>query len=103
MGNYNKILAETKHPFLEHPNIERDFVDKIYEQLLRLHNIVVNELLYLKTGKEYLWPFSNPPYLSDEKDISIASYDGKLKGKELYREYLAEKYGKRKNFNTDSS
>lgn len=108
--NPQGFLAETKHPFLEYPNIERDFcenqielitgvctsVDEIYEQLLRLHNVVVNELLYLETGKEYLWPFSNPPYLSGEKDISIASFDGKLKGKELYREYLAEKYGKRK-------
>lgn len=108
--NPQGFLAETKHPFLEYPNIERDFcenqielitgvctsVDEIYEQLRRLHNVVVNELLYLETGKEYLWPFSNPPYLSGEKDISIASFDGKLKGKELYREYLAEKYGKRK-------
>lgn len=56
----------------------------------------VKILLHLKTGKELLWPFSNPPYVLGENDIHIANYKGKLRGKELYREYLAEKYGKRK-------
>ena len=58
--------------------------------------MAVTTLLHLKTGKELMWPFSNPPYVLGEKDIPIASYEGVLRGKELYREYLAGKYGKRK-------
>jgi glutamate--cysteine ligase len=56
----------------------------------------VTKLLYLNTGKEFLWPFSNPPYVKNEDDIPIASYQGSLHGKTMYREYLAKKYGKRK-------
>ena len=58
--------------------------------------MAVTTLLHLKTGKELMWPFSNPPYVLGKKDIPIASYEGVLRGKELYREYLAGKYGKRK-------
>lgn len=56
----------------------------------------VKKLLHLETGKELLWPFSNPPYVKGEQDITIASFYGELKGKERYREYLAKKYGKKK-------
>lgn len=103
-------LAHTSHPFLNNPNMERDFcenqtelitdiaesIDEAWGQLAALQNKAVITLLHLKTGKELLWPFSNPPYVKGEKDIPIASYQGELRGKERYREYLAEKYGKRK-------
>ncbi|MCM1496170.1 MAG: hypothetical protein NC089_10285 [Bacteroides sp.] len=103
-------LAHTRHPFLNNPNMERDFcenqtelitdiaesVDGAWEQLAALQKKAVITLLHLKTGKELLWPFSNPPYIKSEKDIPIASYQGQQQGKERYREYLAEKYGKRK-------
>lgn len=103
-------LAHTKHPFMNNPNMERDFcenqtelitdvmdsVEEVWEQLAGLQKKAVKTLLHMKSGKEFLWPFSNPPYVLGEKDIPIASYQGELRGKELYREYLAGKYGKKK-------
>ena len=108
--NSEGFLAHTKHPFPNHPNIDRDFcenqvelitnvhdsVDGMYGELETLHKQVVKTLFNMPAGREFLWPFSNPPYVKGEKDIPIASFDGKLKGKERYREYLASKYGKKK-------
>lgn len=106
----NGYLAHTKHPFPDNPNIDRDFcenqveiitnvcssVEEMYRQLSELHKTVVRKLYGQDHGREYLWMFSNPPYVRGERDIPIASYEGNLKGKELYREYLAQKYGKKK-------
>lgn len=108
--NGNGFLSHTRHPFPNHPNIDRDFcenqvelitdvhdsVDGLWNQISVLHKQVVRTLYNLPSGREFLWPFSNPPYVKGEKDIPIASFDGKLKGKERYREYLASKYGKKK-------
>lgn len=104
------FLAHTKHPFMDNPNMERDFCENqtelitdvadspenVWDQLFDLQKKAVTTLFHLKTGRELMWPFSNPPYVLGEKDIPIASYEGALRGKELYREYLAGKYGKRK-------
>jgi glutamate--cysteine ligase len=104
------FLSHTKHPFPDNPNMERDFcenqtelitnvaksTDGVWEELSSLHQKAVKTLLELETGKEFLWPFSNPPYVKGEHDIPIASFQGHLRGKELYREYLASKYGKKK-------
>lgn len=104
------FLAHTSHPFADNPNIERDFcenqtelitnvypsADEAWNHLVTLHKEVVRKLQHLSTGRELLWPFSNPPYVQGEKDIPIAHYQGVLKGKEQYREYLAGKYGKKK-------
>lgn len=104
------FLSHTKHPFRDNPHMERDFcenqmelitevsrsADEVWEQLALLQKKAVKTLQDLKTGKEFLWPFSNPPYVRGEQDIPIANYRGGLRGKELYRKYLAEKYGKRK-------
>lgn len=103
-------LAHTNHPFMDISNIDRDFcenqieiitdvcdsVDEVYEQLTYFHNIAVKRLYNLEEGKEYVWNFSNPPYVKGEVDIPIARFDGNLRGKEIYREYLASKYGKKK-------
>ena len=70
-------LAHTRHPFIDNPNMERDFcenqtelitdvtgsVEEAWENLAALQKKAVKTLLNLKTGKEYLWPFSNPPYV----------------------------------------
>jgi glutamate--cysteine ligase len=104
------FLAHTKHPFPDDPRMERDFcenqtelitdvaqsADEVWEKLAYLQKKAVKTLLYLNSGKEFLWPFSNPPYVKNEDDIPIASYQGSLHGKTMYREYLAKKYGKRK-------
>lgn len=104
------FLSHTKHPFQNNPSIERDFcenqteiitgvgnnVDEVYSQLESLHEAVVKKIYSLESGKEYLWPFSNPPYVKNEEDIPIATFAEELKEKEIYRNYLSEKYGKKK-------
>lgn len=104
------FLAHTAHPFGNNPHIDRDFCENqveivtdifddtssAFNQLSELHNNVVKKLKSLETGGEILWLFSNPPYVKGENDIPIASFKGSLKGKEIYRKYLAEKYGKKK-------
>jgi len=106
----NGFLSHTPHPFEGHPNIDRDFcenqveiitgicdsIDKVYDEISKLHEFTVKTLYNLESGKEYLWNFSNPPYVRGEKDIPVATFTGNLKGKELYRQYLAKKYGKKK-------
>ncbi len=103
-------LSHTKHPFQNNPNIDRDFcenqveivtdicdsTDKLYAHLTELHNTLISTLGRLETGRELLWLFSSPPYIKSEKDIPVASFKGILKGKELYRQYLAKKYGSKK-------
>ncbi|MCI5623962.1 glutathione synthase, partial [Anaerostipes sp.] len=104
------FLPKTKHPFPNHPNIERDFcenqieiitdvfysIPEVYQQLLSIQQFILKELANLNTGPEFLWPFSNPPYIRNEDDIHIATYSNHWKTKEEYRKYLAKKYGKRK-------
>ena len=100
-------LAQTKHPFGEHRNIDRDFCENQVEiigdvfntpeeligQLLELENEIDAELV---KNNEYLWPFSNPPRFGSEDEIPVADFRGSLRSKSLYRYYLAEKYGKKK-------
>lgn len=104
------FLAHTPHPFTESEKIDRDFCENqieiitgvngsaeaVYEELKGLHNTAVRRLYHLKSGREYIWNFSNPPFVKSEEDIPIAKFHGEFHGKELYREYLAEKYGKKK-------
>ena len=108
--NKDGFLSHTSHPFGSNPHIDRDFCENqveivtdvfgdtssVFNQLSDLHNTVVKKLLNLESGGEILWLFSNPPYVKGESDIPIANFKGSLKGKEIYRKYLAEKYGKKK-------
>lgn len=104
------FLSHTKHPFDGNTHIDRDFcenqvelitnvcysVQDLYDEITGLRSKVMTELKNLDFGSEYLWQFSNPPYVKGEEDIPIASFSGELKEKEIYRNYLAEKYGKKK-------
>lgn len=106
----NGYLCHTLHPFLNNPYIDRDFcenqvelitdpcasVEEAYRDLAIIHRETVKSLYTMESGKEFLWPFSNPPYVKGEKDIPVASFQGELKNKEFYRQYLASKYGKKK-------
>ena len=106
----NGFLSHTKHPFDGNVHIDRDFcenqveiitnvcysVQDLYDKISELRNTVMNKLNNLESGSEYLWQFSNPPYVKGEDDIPIASFSGELKEKEIYRQYLSKKYGKRK-------
>lgn len=102
-------LSQEKHPFTNNPQIDRDFSESQIELITKPHNTTketlndltqlqkqtAEKLLQLKTGEEYLWPFSNPPKIT-ENQIKIAQYTGDKKEKTIYRQYLAKKYGKKK-------
>lgn len=105
-------IAMTPHPFgnkAKHPFILTDFSesqveigtevcanpDQVYDQLENLHDIVTTTVAVENEDPEYLWPISNPPIIVDEEAIPVAKYEGEAKDKEIYREYLAEKYGKK--------
>ena len=101
----NGSLAQSPHPFESNKNIERDFCEnqtelisdvfatpeQVNEHLADLQKIVNSRL---KEQDEYLWPFSNPPRISGEAEIPVAKYSGSLQNKSVYRQYLAQKYGK---------
>lgn len=102
-------LAHTSHPFPENEHIVRDFcenqteintpVAKSAEDAVASLGYFTREILRTLDGlpdKEYLWPFSNPPYIRDEDDIPVAKFDGILSSKTEYREYLSDRYGRYK-------
>jgi glutamate--cysteine ligase len=108
--NADGALAHTPHPFGLNSHIDRDFCEnqvefitdvftspkEVCRQLRQLHIYAHKTLSALKSGREYLWCFSNPPYVNGEDDIPVAHFEGDLKQKEVYRNYLAQKYGKTK-------
>ena len=103
--NADGTLAQTPHPFEEHKNIDRDFCENqieiigdvftdpqmLNEQLVKLQRYINTKL---SENGELLWPFSNPPKISGEDEIPVAEYTGSLQNKSVYRQYLAQKYGK---------
>ncbi|MCD7839945.1 MAG: hypothetical protein LUG46_04875 [Erysipelotrichaceae bacterium] len=108
--NLDGYLSHVEHPFLGNPYIDRDFCenqvemitdacdscDSAYRDMEIIHKQTVKSLYTLETGREILWPFSNPPFVKGESDIPVAMFEGEQKGKEVYRQYLAHKYGKTK-------
>jgi len=103
-------LAHTPHPFGDDTHYDRDFcenqvelvtevfdsVDGVWKGLASMQQILAKTLEDLPTGRELMWPFSNPPYVKGEEDVPIAQYTGEKYEKTLYRNYLAEKYGRKK-------
>ncbi len=103
-------LSQTPHPFGDDQHISRDFCENQVEiitppcdsakdavdSLHALHRTAADRLLSLPGGREYLWPFSNPPQISGEEEIPVAQFGGSQSTKTNYRQYLACKYGKRK-------
>ena len=106
------FLALTKHPKafgdkMKNPYITTDFsesqvemitpsmdtIEETYSFLESLHDIISLEL-----KDEYLWPQSTPPSLPDKDKIPVAEFCDCETGVEAekYRDYLAEKYGKKK-------
>ncbi|GGF98825.1 bifunctional glutamate--cysteine ligase GshA/glutathione synthetase GshB [Paenibacillus aceti] len=104
----NGQLALTPHPKvfgnkLDNPYIQTDFsesqiemitpplnsTDEALHFLEALHNIVTEQL-----EDEYLWPSSNPPALPCDEEIPIARLGHPAE--DIYREQLAEKYGRKK-------
>lgn len=105
----NGFFAHTPHPFPDDPFIVRDFcenqteintavtgsVDEVMEQL-KFHTLRIQKTLASLNEPEYLWPFSNPPYIRKEAEIPIAQYEDEEKYKQYYRDYLSERYGRYK-------
>lgn len=105
----NGMFSHTPHPFPEDEHIVKDFCENQTEINTSVHTSIdgaVKELefhshrIYVKLGnlpqKEYLWPFSNPPYIENEKDIPVAVFEGNYLSKTAYRDYLSDKYGRYK-------
>lgn len=102
-------LSHTPHPFPDDGNIVKDFCENQIEINTGVHDSIrgaVEELqfhsrrIYRKLQelpeREYLWPFSNPPYIENERDIPVALFGGVNVSKMAYRDYLSDKYGRYK-------
>ncbi len=103
-------LSHSPHPFPEDDeHIVKDFCENQTEintsvhdyakdaiKELKLHNGRIYEKLKSLPKREYLWPFSNPPYIRNESDIPVALFEGAMVSKAAYREYLSAKYGRYK-------
>lgn len=101
-------FSHTRHPFLNHKHIVRDFCENQTEinttifptaieavQELDRYTDFILETLSKLPKKEYLWPFSNPPYIEKEDDIPIAIFTEEAHKTE-YRKYLSNRYGRYK-------
>lgn len=103
------FLSHTEHPFKRNKYIVRDFcenqveintpvfksVREAVEHLDRLNRQIQSKLAGLSV-REYIWPFSNPPYIRNEEDIPIAKFSKRQSKKTTYREYLSDRYGRYK-------
>ncbi len=102
-------MAKTPDPFIGEKYIVKDFcenqteintpvcnsIEEAMGELEKYHHLIVEKLNSLPE-KEFIWPFSNPPFIENEADIPIAQYTGKEHYKQTYREYLSERYGRYK-------
>lgn len=100
-------LAQTPHPFPEDAELDVDFsgnqlefitgvcdsADAVWEDLRRLHRKAARTLENRETGPEYLWPFSNPPYVQAEGENPPMEFYGEKAWKTEYRNHLKERYG----------
>lgn len=107
--NEEGFLAQTPHPFLIEDHITRDFCENQIEintpvahspqealAFLDFYSKKIQKRLTEQTPLEYLWPFSNPPFIRNEEDIPIALFSGKQASKREYRQHLSDRYGRYK-------
>ena len=93
-------LAQTSHPFPDDADLDVDFsgnqlefvtdvcdsADEVWEALRRLHRKAARVLEKRETGPEYLWPFSNPPYVQAEGEnppMEFCGETGKIPDAEI--------------------
>lgn len=102
-------MAHTPHPFPHDSHITCDFSENQTEintcaepsaegavHALEAYDRQIRKKIGTLERPEYLWPFSNPPYLAGEEDIPVAQFTGPLASKTRYREYLSDRYGRYK-------
>lgn len=107
--NADGSMAHSPHPFHGNDHVVRDFCEnqteinttvyKSAEQALNAlweHTKEIQKVLAGMENPEYLWPFSNPPFILNEADIPIAQFEGEDAEKTRYREYLSDRYGRYK-------
>ena len=103
------FLAHTSDPFPNEKHIVRDFCENQTEintpvtksaaeavEALSAYDRQIQKVLKHLPNREYLWPFSNPPYIRNEADIPVARFYGEAASKTEYREYLSDRYGRYK-------
>lgn len=102
-------FSHTPHPAPGDPHIVRDFCENQIEintdpypsaeealaALVKCEENLKDKLASFD-DPEYLWPFSNPPYIKGEDDIPIAVYTGDEAWKTEYRKHLSGVYGRYK-------
>lgn len=100
-------LAQTSHPFPDDAELDVDFsgnqlefvtgvcdsANEVWEALRRLHRKAARVLEKRETGPEYLWPFSNPPYVQAEGENPPMEFCGEKAWKTAYRNHLRDRYG----------
>lgn len=100
-------LAQTSHPFPDDADLDVDFsgnqlefvtdvcdsADEAWEALRQLHRKAARVLEKRETGPEYLWPFSNPPYVQAEGENPPMEFYGEKAWKTAYRNHLRDRYG----------
>ena len=102
-------LAHSPNPFGAEGHIVRDFSENQTEintgisptpaqavAEVAQYDAVIQKTLAAQQPREYLWPFSNPPYILNEEDVPIAQFEGADAEKTAYREYLSDRYGRYK-------
>lgn len=105
----NGHFSQSPHPFEGEKHIVKDFCENqleintpVYQTAeeavgaLHTYNKMVAGKLASLPEREYMWQFSNPPYIRNGDDIPIAEFGAGYEDKVKYREYLAAKYGKYK-------
>ena len=102
-------FSHTPHPAPGDSHIVRDFCENQIEintdpynsaeealsALIETENGLREKLASLDEP-EFLWAFSNPPYIRNEDDIPIAIYTGDEAWKTEYRKHLSGVYGRYK-------
>ena len=105
-------LALTKHPKvfgdkMQNPYITTDFSESQVEMITPTMDTIeetynfldsLHDMISLELKDEYLWPQSTPPSLPDKDKIPVAEFCDSETGVTAseYRNYLAKKYGKKK-------
>lgn len=100
-------LSEAPHPAaLAEPVFTKDFAESQLEMVtppMELEECALGAMASLENtaaanlaGDESLWPFSMPPYVSNEEKIRLADFGDSPEGlgKQRYREGLVARYGK---------
>lgn len=103
------FLSHTRHPFPDDDHIVRDFCENQTEINTPVTHSAAEAVASLEqyyqkiqrglsrlSPREYLWPFSNPPYIRNEDDVPVAIFEGGRASKTTYREYLSDRYGRYK-------